>query len=256
MSEKKSDSIDELLLNIIERTDKILEETEDKITDDSLEKVQFEKEKLLQLMCERTKAIFEADPNQESKNIKEKVAEETFLTSKKPEETATQEVEPEASTSAATIHTTSEEKAEVVRQNLDSFEITSPDYIYNFNPIETYWEVSQPIFLGAQSESTYDFRTRAIYLQKGTYKIEYYLINIHAGYGLALFSEKKEFRNLIAYLSNNGYTKPMVHAREKVYIKLKKDRFLALINSKSDINPTDFKGYIKIIVHKLKTTPN
>lgn len=231
MSEEKVDTVEDLLVDIIKQTDKILEETEPQ--------KEIEVEKLRKLMCERTQSIIQ--PESVIKGRKTSVIIEPKL---------------EVVREPATI---SEDKNFGLGESeipVQPAEFILPDYSPSFNTRNALWEVSQPIILTGNRWPAFDLDIEGIHLNRGIYKIQYTLVNTSAGHGLGLFTQNKKFIRLLGYISIHGSVAPIPWATNEVYLELKNNHIIALTNHDTEFRPYSFPGLINITVHKLKTTPN
>lgn len=238
MSIEQTDTVEDLLVDIIKRTDKILEETDEfnKVTDSKVEGA--ESEKLLKELHERTGAIFHKD-TPSNIDTGEEVATTSEAGNKHTDEvltTGTQIVNPFSK------ETTNSE--------------TIPPALPSFNPCQAQWKISQRIILTGKSWSPLAPNIEGIRLNQGIYKIQFALTHVQPGHGIAIFTEKREFIRLLVYLPNNGSSTPTVWSREEIYLRIDTPCVIGLTNSNREFRPSNFVGCISLTAHKLKTTPS
>lgn len=223
MSEGKVDTVEDLLLDIIDRTDKILNISGEVINTEIEEIDQTQKEELLNLMCERTKNIIEAETQ----------------TSFQQETPSTSEAEQPTETFG------------------EIAQLTTPSFGPSINA-NTIWEISNPIYLTNVIYQGIGITAEGIYLSKGFYKIKYTFSNVKTASGLALFeANTKKFISLIAYQSYYGSEgEKVIRFQGEEYYNINSNVIIAITNGVGEYRPEEFRGIISVTILKQRSSPN
>lgn len=140
--------------------------------------------------------------------------------------------------------------------DIEQIEVLYPTFSPPINLNNTHVQVTSPIILIEVKWEDLKVKTESVHLEKGIYKIEYTINNLEPFCGLGLFNLKKEFKQILVYHRSLFNPPPIVHESGHFYLELKEANLIALTNGDGFYRPYNFRGLISVTIHKYKTSPN
>lgn len=238
--------VEELLLDVIEKYQELeaCQPTEtDAVATDEINTLQ---SNLIGLMCSTTSTIFEG-------KAEAPIIKGTSYTAASREIAATA-----GETKAVDLKADCWIEANISskRTKVESEKSEIPNYSSPINLNNREVQISAPIILVEKDVPGVNVVTKEIQLDRGFYKIEYSLNNLHPYCGLGLFNQSRAFKQFLVYHRRLINTPEIVYEIGHFYLEIKEPSLIAITDGKGTHRPKSFKGLITLTVHKYKTTPN